>query len=67
MATLAFFEAELGNASQNLTTTHTENRQLKKQVDHVQEDLKNLTTINATLKKTVEMEQNSKEVQKHDE
>ena len=52
-------EAELRNATQNLTTTQTENHQLKNRLDHLQEDVKNLTAINATLEKRLEMEQNS--------
>ena len=52
-------EAELRNANQNLKSTQTENDQLKSRLDHLHEDVKNLTAINATLEKRLEMEQNS--------
>ena len=57
--TIATLEADLRNASQNLITTQTENTQLKNRLEHLQEDLKNMTAINATLEKRFEMEQNS--------
>ena len=59
MVQIASLEAELRNANQNLMTTQTENGQLKNRLDHLQEDLKNLTAINLTLEKRLEMEQNS--------
>ena len=57
--TIATLEADLRNANQNLVTTQTENTQLKNRLEHLQEDLKNMTAINATLEKRFEMEQNS--------
>ena len=65
--TLASFEAELRNIIQNLTTTHTENSQLTNRLNHVQEDVKDLTAIKATLGIKIEMEQISKEIQTGDE
>ena len=65
--TLASFEAELRNVIQNLTTTHTENSQLINRLNHIQEDVKDLTAIKATLGIKIEMEQISKEIQTGDE
>ena len=56
---IASLEADLRNANQNLTTTQTENTQIKNRLEHLQEDVKNLTAINATLEKRLEIEQNS--------
>ncbi|XP_053406240.1 uncharacterized protein LOC123523252 isoform X2 [Mercenaria mercenaria] len=52
-------ESELRNTKHNLTGMETEVAQLRNKLDHLNEDLKNLTGINGSLEKRLETEKNS--------
>ncbi|XP_052769316.1 plectin-like isoform X2 [Mya arenaria] len=57
--TIISLEAELRNTKHNLASSETENDSLKNRLDHMIEDVRNLTAANTSLEKRLEMEQHS--------
>ncbi|XP_052225855.1 uncharacterized protein LOC127841237 isoform X2 [Dreissena polymorpha] len=62
---LLTLEADLRNANRNLAHLESENADLKERVDNLTEELRQVTTVNATLESRLDSEQNSLSVQKN--
>ncbi|KAK3608373.1 hypothetical protein CHS0354_030835 [Potamilus streckersoni] len=64
---IATMEADLRNATRNLTHLELEVNQQKKKIEHLNNDVKNLAKINSTLEKRLETEKNTNQSQSYHE